>query len=134
MTDQIRGTISFLDVRVGIIEGEIGIVRKEEYHNHDPAMNISSADQKTLYSKQILTGLVYKGESMPFTVDLAVLADQLTPTMEDLHRTVSINYYFNVLLRDKEGRRYYKQAEIRLLGKDSKYDLPFPIPKIKVTA
>merc|ERR1719331_3820175 len=62
-----------------------------------------------------MDGAPVSGESIPIRVFLA--GYDLTPTMRDINKKISVRYYLNLVLVDEEERRYFKQQEITLWRK-----------------
>eukprot|EP00968_Pinguiococcus_pyrenoidosus_P004344 scaffold294_cov281-Pinguiococcus_pyrenoidosus.AAC.2 len=62
-----------------------------------------------------MDGVPVKGESIPIRFFLAPLG--LTPTFRGVHHRFSVKYFVNLVVVDEEGRRYFKQHEIRLWRK-----------------
>lgn len=96
-------------VRVRIVDVEVNLVRKEV------GVDDLLIQQTILTSKQLMDGPAHRGDQIPMQLDLASIADRLTATMEAVNKMFSIRYYVGVILRDTEGRKYYKQVEIELV-------------------
>lgn len=107
--DEIKGLLRFLMVRVRIVDVEVNLVRKEV--GADDLL----IQQTTLTSKQLMDGPAHRGDQIPMQLDLASIADRLTGTMEAVNKMFSVRYYVGVILRDTEGRKYYKQVEVELV-------------------
>lgn len=102
------GNVEFIQLGVRIIEMEISLVRKEYFQDELPL------GQETLHRKQLIDGVIYRGDFIQFSLDLATIAGELTPTMESLNNTLSVRYFISFLLRDEQNRKYYKQVPIVL--------------------
>lgn len=92
-----------------MIDVELNLVRKEM------APDDAVLDQTVITSWQCLDGAAFKGDHIPVFLDLASIKDRLTPTMILVNRLFSIRYFLSLVLRDAEGRKYYKQVEIYLI-------------------
>jgi vacuolar protein sorting-associated protein 26 len=117
--DEIIGTLYFLLVRVRVIDVEVSLVRKEIFG--DDVL----VDTTILLTKQALHGPANRGDTVPVGLDLASVAGKLSPTMINVNKTFSIRHYIGVILKDAEGRKYYKQVEIILEkpGRPALYDI-----------
>ncbi len=107
--DVVTGALQFILVRVRIIDVQIALTRKEIGATEGEVL-----DQVTLTTKQLLDGPAHRGDTIPVHLDLASIAPELTPTMSHVNRVFSLRYYVSVILRDAEGRKYYKQVEVHL--------------------
>lgn len=124
------GRLKFLLVRVCIVDVSLFFVRKEEeLHSpfgeqndqvEDEDMqfgNGSVLSQKILMKRQICEGAVCKGDDLQFTLDFG----QCFPTDQEsswlishmnMAQTFAVKHYIGVVLRDDQGRRYFKQQQV----------------------
>ncbi|CAI8022660.1 Vacuolar protein sorting-associated protein 26B-B, partial [Geodia barretti] len=84
--------------------------------------SIISAHSPNIYTEneqvakyEIMDGAPVRGESIPIRLFLS--GYDLTPTMRDVNKKLSVRYYVNLVLVDEEERRYFKQQEIVLWRK-----------------
>lgn len=95
-------------VRINVIDVEVTLLRKE----FDPEDIL--LDQTVITKSQVLDGSAYRGDWFQVTLDLASVKDHLTPTRNQIQKSFSVKYYLALVIRDGEGRKYYKAVEIIL--------------------
>lgn len=114
LKDVIVGKIYFLLVRIKIKHMEIAIIKRETTGSGPNTFT----ENETIAKYEIMDGAPVKGESIPIRVFLA--GYDLTPTMRDINKKMSVKYFLNLVLMDTEDRRYFKQQEITLWRKADK--------------
>lgn len=112
MDEEIEGSLGFILVKAHIISADVCLVRKEILNADEVVSNT------IMTTKQILDGPAHRGDLLPISLDLCSIRPRLTPTMECVAKNFSVRYYVSLHLKDVEGRKYYKQLEIKL------YDRP----------
>uniref|UniRef100_A0A914DF45 Uncharacterized protein n=1 Tax=Acrobeloides nanus TaxID=290746 RepID=A0A914DF45_9BILA len=87
---------------------EIAILKRETFGNGPNVFN----ENDTITKYEIMDGTPVKGESIPVRLFLA--SYELTPTMREVAKRFSVQYFLNLVLVDEEDRSYFKQQEITL--------------------
>ncbi|SAL98236.1 hypothetical protein [Absidia glauca] len=126
LKDVIVGKIYFLLVRIKIKTMELSIIRRET----TGAMPNVYNESETVTRFEIMDGAPVRGETIPIRLFLGGF--ELAPTFRDVNKKFSTRYYLNLVLIDEENRRYFKQQEITMFRRKSKY-LISPIDRSKLT-
>eukprot|EP00731_Ephydatia_muelleri_P024955 Em0017g38a len=108
LKDIVVGKVYFLLVRVKIRFMELSLIKKETI------IGVPSIppENQTIAKYEIMDGAPVKGETVPIRLFLG--GYNLTPTLKDVDKKFSVQYYLNLVLVDEEDRRYFKQQEIFL--------------------
>lgn len=109
LTDCIEGELHFSLVNLKIKSADLSLVRREIVGNH-------ITDQEVLQRYQIIDGPPQRHDTIPFKLPLRNLRD-LTPSLRDVEKIGSLLYFVNLIIYDVEGRRYFKQQEVKLYRK-----------------
>ena len=112
LQDIIIGKIFFLLVRIKIKHMELAIIKRETTGTGADA----STDSATMMKYEVMDGYPVKEECVPIRLFLKACSD-MTPTYKNVHNRFSVRYYLNLVLVDKDDRRYFKQQEIILWRK-----------------
>jgi vacuolar protein sorting-associated protein 26 len=109
LTGVLTGHVDFLLVRVRIKNAEVSLVRREQAGPPGSAVT----DNETLSRFEIMDGAPIKGERIPIRMYLGGL--DVGPTQSAVGNVLSVKYFLNLVLVDEEDRRYFKQAELKLV-------------------
>ena len=105
----LKGSVSFGKVNLLITKMEIQLIKKETIYG--PHTN-NNTKKKIVASYELIDGGPYKNETIPFRFFLSPY--NLTPTYKDISSYFSTRYYLNLVIKDQENNRYFKQKEIFL--------------------
>ena len=106
----LKGSVTFGKVNLMITKMDIQLLKKETiYGNSSSNKNIK---MKIIASYELIDGGPYKNETIPFRFFLSPY--NLTPTYVDIASYFSVRYYLNLVIKDQENNRYFKQKEIFL--------------------
>ena len=95
---------------IEITKMELQLIKKETIYNNTNSDKNSKT--KVVASYELIDGGPYKNETIPFRLFLS--AYNLTPTYKDISGYFSTRYYLNLVFKDQEDNRYFKQKEIFL--------------------
>lgn len=115
LNDIILGKIYFLLVKIKIKHMELAIIRTE---TSKAGGNSQAVTEKTTMKPtyEIMDGCPVRGEAIP--VRLFLSQYDLSPTYKSIYNIFSVRYFLNLVLIDREDRRYFKQQEIFLWRED----------------
>ena len=107
----LKGTVTFGKVNLMITKMEIQLLKKEKIYGYSnkTQKNIS---EKILATYELIDGGPYKNETIPFRLFLSPY--NLTPTYIDIASYFSSRYFLNLVIKDQENNKYFKQKEIFL--------------------
>ena len=106
----LKGGVTFGKVKLLITKMELQLIKKETIYNNTNSDKNSKT--KVVASYELIDGGPYKNETIPFRLFLS--AYNLTPTYKDISGYFSTRYYLNLVFKDQEDNRYFKQKEIFL--------------------
>ena len=106
----LKGGVTFGKVKLLITKMELQLIKKETIYNNTNSDKNSKT--KVVASYELIDGGPYKNETIPFRLFLS--AYNLTPTYKDISGYFSTRYYLNLVFKDQENNRYFKQKEIFL--------------------
>ncbi|KAJ6597511.1 vacuolar protein sorting-associated protein 26-domain-containing protein, partial [Mycena vulgaris] len=109
LKDIIVGKIYFLLVRIKIKHMVLSIIRRETTGSPPNQYNKS----ETITKFEIMDEAPVRGETIPIRLFLGGF--DLTAPFRDINKKFSTRYYLNLVLIDKESRRYFKQQEITIV-------------------
>lgn len=114
---QVRGQLRFILVRLRIAFIELNFMRREIIDGSTAKSQAPFQDALTIARHQIMEGPAYRGDCIPFELNLLNSDDEesLTITYEQVARQFSVRYYIVMVIHDEEGRRYFRQQEITLV-------------------
>ena len=104
----LKGGVTFGKVKLLITKMELQLIKKETIYNNTNSDKNSKT--KVVASYELIDGGPYKNETIPFRLFLS--AYNLTPTYKDISGYFSTRYYLNLVFKDQEDNRYFKQKEI----------------------
>ena len=107
----LKGTVTFGKVNLMLTKMEIQLIKKEKIYgyNNKTQKNIS---EKIVATYELIDGGPYKNETIPFRLFLSPY--NLTPTYIDIASYFSSRYFLNLVIKDQENNKYFKQKEIFL--------------------
>ena len=105
----LKGFVSFGKVNLLLTKMEVNLIKKETVYGIDSQKN---SVQKIITSFELIDGGPYKNETIPFRFFLAPY--NLTPSYIDIAGNFSVRYYLNLIIKDQNNNRYFKQKEIFL--------------------
>ena len=107
----LKGTVTFGKVNLMITKMEIQLLKKEKIYGYSnkTQKNIS---EKIVATYELIDGGPYKNETIPFRFFLSPY--NLTPTYIDIASYFSSRYFLNLVIKDQENNKYFKQKEIFL--------------------
>ena len=107
----LKGTVTFGKVNLMITKMEIQLLKKEKIYGYSnkTQKNIS---EKIVATYELIDGGPYKNETIPFRLFLSPY--NLTPTYIDIASYFSSRYFLNLVIKDQENNKYFKQKEIFL--------------------
>ena len=106
----LKGGVTFGKVKLLLTKMELQLIKKETIYNNTNSDKNSKT--KVVASYELIDGGPYKNETIPFRLFLS--AYNLTPTYKDISGYFSTRYYLNLVFKDQEDNRYFKQKEIFL--------------------
>ena len=106
----LKGGVTFGKIKLLITKMELQLIKKETIYNNTNSDKNSKT--KVVASYELIDGGPYKNETIPFRLFLS--AYNLTPTYKDISGYFSTRYYLNLVFKDQEDNRYFKQKEIFL--------------------
>ena len=115
----LKGYVSFGKVNIVLTKMEVELMKKETIFGREAK---KKSEPKILASFELIDGGPYKNETIPFRFFLAPY--NLTPSYTDVAGNFSVRYYLNLIVKDQNNNRYFKQKEIflyRLYLKENKY-------------
>ena len=104
----LKGGVTFGKVKLLLTKMELQLIKKETIYNNTNSDKNSKT--KVVASYELIDGGPYKNETIPFRLFLS--AYNLTPTYKDISGYFSTRYYLNLVFKDQEDNRYFKQKEI----------------------
>ena len=105
----LKGSVTFGKVNLLITKMEIRLMKKETIYG---GSNNNNTKLKIISSYELIDGGPYKNETIPFRFFL--LPYNLTPTYIDIASFFSVRYYLNIVIKDQDNNKYFKQKEIFL--------------------
>ena len=115
----LKGYVSFGKVNMVLTKMEVELMKKETIFGREAK---KKSEPKILASFELIDGGPYKNETIPFRFFLAPY--KLTPSYTDVAGNFSVRYYLNLIVKDQNNNRFFKQKEIflyRLYLKENKY-------------
>ena len=106
----LKGGVTFGKIKLLITKMELQLIKKETIYNNTNSDKNSKT--KVVASYELIDGGPYKNETIPFRLFLS--AYNLTPTYKDISGYFSTRYYLNLVFKDQEDNRYFKQKDIFL--------------------
>ena len=106
----LKGGVTFGKVKLLITKMELQLIKKETIYTN--TNNDKNKKTKIVASYELIDGGPYKNETIPFRLFLS--AYNLTPTYKDISGYFSTRYFLNLVFKDQEDNRYFKQKEIFL--------------------
>jgi len=103
----IFGTISIQLIRIHLERMELSILRRESSGHGLACLK----DTQTIARFEVVDGTPGRGDVIPFRLFLKELG--LTPTIPQF-REISVQYFLNFLVVDKERRKFFRRHEIVL--------------------
>ena len=114
----LKGYVSFGKVNIVLTKMEVQLMKKETIFGREAK---KKSEPKILASFELIDGGPNNNETIPFRFFLAPY--KLTPSYTDVAGNFSVRYYLNLIVKDLNNNRYFKQKEIflhRLYLKDNK--------------
>lgn len=109
LDDVVIGKIYFLLVRIHIKRMEVEIRKRESAGSGANVYN----ETDTVMRFEVMDGPPTPGQTIPVRMFLNA-CKQLTPTYRSVNNKFSVKYYLNLVLVDRDDRRYFKQSEITI--------------------
>ena len=105
----LKGAVTFGKVNLLLTKVEIQLIKKETLYGPNAKKNFKN---KIITSYELIDGGPYKNETIPFRFFLSPY--NLTPTYVDVAGYFSVRYFLNLVIKDQNNNRYFKQKEIFL--------------------
>ena len=105
----LKGYVSFGKVNMVLTKMEVELMKKETIFGREAK---KKSEPKILASFELIDGGPYKNETIPFRFFLAPY--KLTPSYTDVAGNFSVRYYLNLIVKDQNNNRFFKQKEIFL--------------------
>jgi vacuolar protein sorting-associated protein 26 len=112
LKDVLTGRVYFRLVQLQLKHMELAISRREKTKTH----GVTYSETDTLCKYEVMDGVPARGTVVPLRLFLE--AYELTPTYRKVEGIFSVEYFVNLVLIDKDDRRYFKQHEISLFRED----------------
>ena len=107
----LKGSVTFGKVNLLITKMEIQLIKKETIYGNS-SNNKNNVKTKIIATYELIDGGPYKNETIPFRFFLEPY--KLTPTYKDISIYFSTRYFLNLVIKDQDNNRYFKQKEIFL--------------------
>lgn len=108
----IKGSVEIFLIRIRVVDIRALLIKKEIVHCLGDTFTVVS--ETNLIDRQICDGSPHRGDQFPLHLDLLYSSPGLTKTLSGVCSMFSVRYYVAVVIRDVEGRRYFKQSEVTL--------------------
>ena len=105
----LKGFVSFGKVNLLLTKMEVQLLKKETIFGGTAT---NKAKPKVVATFELIDGGPYKNEIIPFRFFLEPY--NLTPSYTDVSGNFSVRYYLNLIIKDQNNNRYFKQKEIFL--------------------
>ena len=105
----LKGFVSFGKVNMLFTKMEVQLIKKETIFGAGAKKN---TNPKIIATFELIDGGPYKNETIPFRFFLEPY--NLTPSYIDVAGNFSVRYYLNLIIKDQNNNRYFKQKEIFL--------------------
>ena len=107
----LKGTVTFGKVNLMLTKMEIQLIKKEKIYGYNNKTQ-KNINEKIVATYELIDGGPYKNETIPFRLFLSPY--NLTPTYIDIASYFSSRYFLNLVIKDQENNKYFKQKEIFL--------------------
>jgi len=114
LKDIIEGTVRFKKVSIKLVSMELQLLKKEIVSGDK-----SKTNNYPICKFEIMDGAPIKNETIPFKWYIS--AYDLTPTYKNINNRLTVQYLINLVLRDGDNRRYFKQHEVEFIRLDRKF-------------
>ena len=105
----LKGFVSFGKVNLLITKMEVQLIKKETIFG---SKTQKKGNPKIIATFELIDGGPYRNETIPFRFFLEPY--HLTPSYIDVSGYFSVRYYLNLVIKDNQNNRYFKQKEIFL--------------------
>ena len=105
----LKGFLTFGNANLLITKMEVQLIKKETIFGTKAQ---KKPPPKIIATFELIDGGPYKNETIPFRFFLEPY--HLTPSYIDISGYFSVRYYLNLVIKDHENNRYFKQKEIFL--------------------
>jgi vacuolar protein sorting-associated protein 26 len=105
----LKGFLTFGNANLLITKMEVQLIKKETIFG---TKSQKKQPPKIIATFELIDGGPYKNETIPFRFFLEPY--HLTPSYIDISGYFSVRYYLNLVIKDNENNRYFKQKEIFL--------------------
>lgn len=117
--DVIAGTVQAVLIRVHVREAWVSLLLVECLVSPGSVPPESILSQTFLIKTQVCDGPLRPSVKIPFALDTSILGDA-APTSANVAGAFSVRYHVALVIVDVHDRKYFRQAEIRLLARSDK--------------